>query len=211
MIPHIFHQFWCGGPLPAEYVTYSETWRVQHPDWEFFQWTDDNLPTMRYVDRFNEASRYARPDHCGAWKANILRYNVLELLGGVWIDYDMECLQPIDQFCEVSAFIGKDTPTQIQTAIIGAAPNHSYITASLDGLVALPPYPHRALSSVMVANQVPLVDVVIHEPSVFYPVDHVTGEGDTTDAYAVHRPRAAEIMSDNGRSKQEDQVVRGEG
>jgi hypothetical protein len=42
-IPKIFHWVWVGGggPIPAKFADYMESWRKNHPDWQFIVWTDE--------------------------------------------------------------------------------------------------------------------------------------------------------------------------
>lgn len=201
MIPRVFHQYWAGRDMPGVYADYAATWTDLNPGWRLRQWTADDLPVMRTRWMYDTAGRYAAPAHLDAYRANLVRFEALEQYGGIWVDSDMECLRPIETLIENdAAFIGRDTPTQVQTAIIGAVAHHPFIAALLEGMAALAPYPNRKLSSVMVANRTlyakgdptrtPRFNVTVYSSDIFYPVDRVTGDGDLTHAYATHHPRA---------------------
>lgn len=41
-IPKIIHQSWSSTKLPRKFVRWSSSWRLQHPDWEWVLWTNDD-------------------------------------------------------------------------------------------------------------------------------------------------------------------------
>jgi mannosyltransferase OCH1-like enzyme len=41
-IPHIIHQSWENSNIPAKWATWSDSWRVKHPDWKFVLWTNED-------------------------------------------------------------------------------------------------------------------------------------------------------------------------
>jgi hypothetical protein len=42
-IPKIFHWVWVGGggPIPAKFADFMQSWRDRHPEWQFVVWTDE--------------------------------------------------------------------------------------------------------------------------------------------------------------------------
>lgn len=90
MIPKIIHQIWLGdqSKRPAKIM---QTWRDKHPDWDYRLWTDENLPSLRNKRQFDEMQEMAG-------KADILRYELLYDHGGVYIDADTICLNPLEDF-----------------------------------------------------------------------------------------------------------------
>jgi mannosyltransferase OCH1-like enzyme len=72
-------------------------------------------------------------DACGntGYQADILRYELLEQCGGIYVDLDFECLRPLDPLVEnTHAFIGAIAPKHrdlgaqtIETAILGSIPH----------------------------------------------------------------------------------------
>jgi mannosyltransferase OCH1-like enzyme len=197
MIPKIFHQAWLGtAPMPDDAERWQESWRRQHPDWEFRFWTDDNIPLLQNVREFDDAPTPAA-------KANILRYELLLQFGGVWLDLDMECLKPLDSLlAKVPAFVAKRNSTDICIAALGAAPNHPFFQSVAQNLPA-----HYATHR----DQVPVIscggryvhslltseagqDVVQFPPPVFFPYDYadrnLARQGrerrSTRGSYAIH-------------------------
>jgi hypothetical protein len=56
-IPKLIHQSWSSNELPAKFQQWSDTWRTNHPDWEWVLWTDaDNQALVdKYFPWFKEA------------------------------------------------------------------------------------------------------------------------------------------------------------
>jgi len=49
-IPKLIHQSWSTTTLPIKYQKWSDTWRVNHPDWEWVLWTDEDNQAL--VDKY---------------------------------------------------------------------------------------------------------------------------------------------------------------
>jgi inositol phosphorylceramide mannosyltransferase catalytic subunit len=89
LIPKLFHWIWFGPrPLPEQYRCWIEGWLELHPGWEHFLWTDANRPTFINEVQFQAADSFAQ-------KADIARYEIVYLYGGVYVDTDTECLRPL--------------------------------------------------------------------------------------------------------------------
>ena len=135
-IPKILHFCWKSEDLPRVMRRYFEKWQRLHGDWDVRLWTDE---TMRgFVTR-----AYPRllPVYDGYPKmiqrADAFRYLVLNRLGGVYADLDVEPLAPIDPLLEGGGFLGVEPlehvasdrihaglPFQLTNAFMGAAPEH---------------------------------------------------------------------------------------
>ena len=129
-IPKVFHRIRLSDDkLPAEAEQYAASWRRYHPAWEFREWTMANLPSLRNRELFDCC---ANTGH----RADILRYELLEQFGGVYVDLDFECLRPIDPLLQgVAAFAGaiRSRPRElgiqnIETAILGSHPQLPFFT-----------------------------------------------------------------------------------
>lgn len=191
MIPRIIHRIWLGSaPMPAEFERYGETWRRHHRDWELRLWTDENMPKLRFPDALERARNHGE-------RSDLLRYEILSRLGGVYVDTDMECRRPLDSLLDgVSAFAGRVRPGKLGNAIIGAAPGHPAIERMLSEATARVGTGHvsgatgpRLLTGVFGEAE----DVTIFEPEVFYPFHHRRSPdgGDFPGAYAVHHVEAS--------------------
>jgi hypothetical protein len=90
-IPRIIHQIWIG-PKPAPTVM-LDTWRAKHPDCEYILWTEAEIVrrgmTFRCVPQIDLIAEING-------KADILRWEILYKYGGIAIDADSACIEPLD-------------------------------------------------------------------------------------------------------------------
>jgi len=132
-IPKILHQIWVGPKVPPPYfVVFQEKWKKFHPDWEYHLWTDSELETLNLdlKDLIDQSPNYAE-------KSDIIRSELLDRFGGVYLDCDMEPFQAIDELNEKYDFyVGVENPHKIATtncrvwlgiSIMAAKPGHPVI------------------------------------------------------------------------------------
>lgn len=125
IIPKIIHQIWIGSPVPPVYASYMKSWQEKHPDWEYIVWTDENIHTLFPLynqEFFDAAENYGM-------KSDIVRWEILYRFGGLYVDVDYECLNPMDEL-----HYGYDLYTGIQpldavflqlgAALVGCKPGH---------------------------------------------------------------------------------------
>jgi mannosyltransferase OCH1-like enzyme len=102
-IPKILHQTWKDVNVPLHLNPLMETWKENHPDWEYILWTDamnENFIREHHPDFL---SVYQNFPH-NIQRVDAVRYFILYEFGGVFIDLDFECLANIspllnDQEC----------------------------------------------------------------------------------------------------------------
>ena len=129
-IPKIIHQIWLGPKRPPRfYFTFRETWEQMHPDWEYRLWTDAEVEAFDFElkDLYNQSANWGE-------KADILRAEILQVFGGIYVDTDFECLQPFDDLMmRYDFFAGIEPPHAIpesdyslliSNAIIASGPGH---------------------------------------------------------------------------------------
>ncbi len=99
IIPKKIHQIWIGSAVPKKYAKLSKTWQEVHPDWEYRLWTDEDVPNieMQNRDLFEKAKNIGQ-------KADILRLEILNQFGGLYVDMDFECVHPFDQLNHTYTF-----------------------------------------------------------------------------------------------------------
>lgn len=86
LIPPIIHQVWIGKRnRPIELMNRC---RDLHPNWTYILWTESNLPILRNKDVYACSSLNGKSD--------IIRYEVLSIFGGFYIDADVYCIKPLD-------------------------------------------------------------------------------------------------------------------
>jgi len=116
-IPKIMHFIWLGtNKLPDIYLEYIKSWISNHNDWTFCFWNDDNIPCLINQKIYNETD-------VPAMKADILRYELLYIFGGVYIDCDFLCLKNIDDIISsYDGFSGYESNEYIAIGLMGFIP-----------------------------------------------------------------------------------------
>ncbi len=122
-IPHIIHMVWIGGEFPEIYHDFRKSWFEHHPAWTHIFWTDNpanykfgnlvsNVNTLKedllngmyagqaiVIDTHNlklhNQTFYDQVSNLGE-KSDILKYELVYMFGGVYIDIDFECKKPLD-------------------------------------------------------------------------------------------------------------------
>jgi len=92
-IPKRLHQVWLGKKKEPP-MKIMESCRRLHPDWEYYFWTDENLPKLKGAEAFDLIQVLNG-------QADIARWELLEKYGGVWIDADAFCLRPLDDLLDL--------------------------------------------------------------------------------------------------------------
>lgn len=155
----------------GEYLT---MWRELHPDWDVRLWTDASMREFvaaEYPDFVAAYDGYPHPIQ----RADSFRYLVLNRLGGVYSDLDVEPYKSINQLVDgLACFVGVEpdehmgadrrhagTPYLLTNAFMGAVPGHAYFRTIVE-----------------------LLPEVADNPNIFYS----TGPAVTT-AGAVRLPR----------------------
>lgn len=132
-IPRIIHQIWVGPKVPpAHFRVFREKWKQLHPDWEYRLWTDSEIEDLNLglKDLIDQSPNYAE-------KSDIIRAELLDRFGGVYLDVDMDPFRAIDELNQKYDFwAGVEHPHQIATtncrvwigiSIIAARPGHPII------------------------------------------------------------------------------------
>lgn len=97
MIPKIIHQMWIGNKEPP--IKMMNTWKCKHPEYEYIFWNENEIKNrnmiFRSLDKINKISSI-----CG--KVDIMRWEILFEYGGIFIDADSICIEPLDELIENS-------------------------------------------------------------------------------------------------------------
>ena len=90
-IPKRIHQIWIGPKkIPKKYLDWGETWKKNHPGWDYKLWTNEDLKNFPMKNRHI----FDLSDNIG-FKSDLVRYEILYRYGGIYIDTDFECLKHI--------------------------------------------------------------------------------------------------------------------
>lgn len=142
VIPRTFHQIWVGpNPLPVAAAEFTASWHRHHPGWQVRLWTDKDVPQgLLNQSIYEQTSVHAQ-------RADILRHELLNRFGGVYIDIDFECLKNLEPLLDgVSYFYGEELPGRPGSSILGSTPGHPFSRWCLERLPELWPWqPGRIL------------------------------------------------------------------
>lgn len=120
MIPKIIHYCWFGGnPLPPLALECIASWRKFFPDYEIWQWGEDDNGSDNENRLFDKkmafdvnsipytAEAYAQKKY--AFVSDYARFWILYKYGGIYFDTDVEVIKPMDDIVERGAFMGCET------------------------------------------------------------------------------------------------------
>lgn len=131
LIPKKIHQIWLGGTLPDNYKRLTESWVKYNPEWEYKLWTDSDVDELDLINRpvFDSMRNLGM-------KADLLRVEILNKFGGLYVDVDFECLKPFDDFHKLSFYSGivYGSNVEINVGLIGSIPNHPILNDYLSNL-----------------------------------------------------------------------------
>ncbi len=163
-IPKLIHVMWLGGKLPHEFESYVASWRKYHPDWTILFWTDNasnydrgtevlqsfselevRLQSGKKGDQLVIDARNLAYDNKQFYdaainygeKSDILKWEIVYRFGGVYVDTDFECLQPLDPYNHTFDFYTGMQPldtnmVQLGAALYGAIPHHPVLKACVE-------------------------------------------------------------------------------
>ena len=123
IIPKIIHYCWFGNGEKSELIQKCmDSWKKYAPDFEIIEWNESNcdIHINEYVEEAYSKKQYA-------FVADYFRMKALNEYGGVYMDTDIELLQPLEKYLYCSAFFAFETPDFVNAAIVGAVKNHPLI------------------------------------------------------------------------------------
>ena len=132
MIPKIIHQLWIG-PKPAP-TKFMDTWKEKNPDFEYIRWSEEELVKRNMVIECK--NRVDEMEEING-KADIIRWEILYKYGGVFVDADSICIEPIDDvLMATKCFAGWEQeevrPNLIATGTMGFPPRHPLVRHAVD-------------------------------------------------------------------------------
>jgi len=74
----------------------GKTWKEQHPDWRYEFWNGERMSAF-IKDHYPHLADvyFGFPYNIQRWDA--IRYLILYQMGGMYVDFDYECLEPVDK------------------------------------------------------------------------------------------------------------------
>lgn len=102
-----------------------QSWIILNPEWEYFLWDDNSIEkfVLRNKEKYYSSKNYG-------YKSDIARYEILNRLGGLYVDIDFECLKPIPNDFLSYDFISSinfDNSPLLGNALIFTKPNNIFL------------------------------------------------------------------------------------
>lgn len=202
-IPKVIHYCWFGGnEKPAIIKKCIKSWKKYCPDYRIVEWNESNFDVncIPFCKQAYEAKKWA-------FVTDYVRLKVLHEHGGIYMDTDVELIKSLDNFLELSCFLGFQHESYVSNGLVfGTEPGHPFVhenaavyeqmafvneSDSLK-LVVCQEYTTEILKRygliVPGTGKVQFVNGVhIFPPEYFCPYDHRTDQMNKTEnTYAIH-------------------------
>jgi len=171
-IPKIMHQIWCGSPLPENFKMWGETWKKHHPKWEYILW-DENKMNAFVLKFYPELWKVYNSFHYDVQRWDSIRYLILYTMGGLYVDFDSECLKPLDKLLENKECCFSLEPEEQQrmfdrelyfnNALIASLPEHPFMKKIIDKTFDYRPDDADAKDIFVTTGPLMLVDLYLKE------------------------------------------------
>jgi hypothetical protein len=125
MIPRIIHRIWFGSkPIPSETIQYFESQDIICREYTHILWEETKIKTLHRLILPSSLTMLQDDRLNNVIKSDILRYEVLRLFGGIYLDTDVEVLRSFDDLLNTPFFCAWESHEKFGTAIIGSIPYH---------------------------------------------------------------------------------------
>lgn len=144
-IPRIIHQIYedTAGP-PSHLLELSQSWKEKNPDWEYRFWGKAEMEEFLETHFPEFIPIYKNyPFNVQRWDA--IRYLILYKIGGLYVDFDYECLEPMDVLLAGSTCCMGMEPTInadvhnmkriVGNAMMASIPGHKYFESLIEDMI----------------------------------------------------------------------------
>jgi mannosyltransferase OCH1-like enzyme len=134
-IPKLIHMIWVGGPRPQKFDPLVQKIKEINDDYEVIEWNEQNIDfDLINKDLIDSCQNF------GA-KSDILRFEILNKFGGIYIDYDFLQIKKFDDLLNYDFFAGSGNTIEeeLWNSIVGSAPGNQIVKNFLKNLSI--PYP----------------------------------------------------------------------
>lgn len=138
MIPKFLHFIWIGSKIPAKYVDNVESFVRNNQNYKIILWVDHDTSPISKVEirhvktlTLTNQNLYDKEINYGA-KADILRYEIVYQLGGIYNDIDAISIKPFDYIFD-QAFVSHtyEPWNNLTNAIFGFPAKHEFLRTVL--------------------------------------------------------------------------------
>lgn len=186
-IPKKIHRIWLGGkPIPARFEKFWESWAKNHPGWELKTWTENEIGEFNCQTLLDSCRSFSE-------KSDVLRYQIIEKYGGVYVDTDMECFSNIENALRGWEFVAcRESDAWVGSAFFAGVPGHTIYRKIINAFDFSQKEPAatgpKILTKILMAERGPTVGVL--RDYMFYPVPFgqrvAGGKEKYPHSFAVH-------------------------
>lgn len=127
-IPKKLHYCWFGNNPKGEiFDRCLKSWKKYAPNFEIYEWNESNSDLSSAPKYVQDALREKK----WAFVSDYIRMAVLDKIGGVYVDTDMELVKDISPLLSNQAFLGFENSEHINNAIMGAVSNHPFVKKTI--------------------------------------------------------------------------------
>lgn len=137
MIPKLIHHIWIGNKsFPKEFIEFRYKWKSMYSDYNFIFWDNQLIESSDLMDDTLK-SYYYDVDYKEAFKADLIRFKILEKFGGIYVDTDVEPLKRMpDDFLQYKFFAGRQRPhPEVAIGLMGSQLNNKLVTYYYDKML----------------------------------------------------------------------------
>ena len=174
MIPKIIHQIWIGSLGFNE--EWTKSWQEKNPSMKYMFWGEEEIEAfgLRFKDKVD--SLVSLKYFSGA--TDIIRIELLDRFGGVYVDVDSYCLKPIEDapFMDGEFFVGRDYDDRrgrfkdrVANGTIGSTKGHPVLKEYLEGIDKTDIKKWMTMGGEMLTNCIKGKDVIVLPTCTFYP------------------------------------------
>ena len=140
MIPKLIHQTFETEGTPPDMSKARDSWRINNVEYEYCFY--DDVGRIKFIKK-HFTKKVLNAYHLlipGSFKADLFRYCVLYIQGGVYVDCDMICLQPLSKLIEDAdkLIVVRDDPMTkkwIAVGFLAAEPKHPVLWEAINRAV----------------------------------------------------------------------------
>ncbi len=128
-IPPIIHYCWFGkGEKSPEILKCIASWKEHLPEYEIVEWNEEKFDIASAVPYVKEAYENKK----WAFVSDYVRLYALYIMGGIYLDTDVQVLKSFDPLRIHEAFLGFEAKDYLGTSMIAAVPGHWMVKEFLD-------------------------------------------------------------------------------
>jgi len=198
-IKKFLFQIWIGDkPLPDDYRNYQLKWIKNLPaDWEYKLYTNEDVAKFEFSSPESLITYNSLPNSTA--QSDLLRMEILNKYGGVYLDLDTEPFEPLDFLIFNFDFFGilygpGHGGLFIDNYFIGSVPNHPIIQQAIKNIILLAKVPHE-LHPILYSSIIPFTRAVYQHignyetKDIILPVKYFNNHSTSIFSYGIHYPK----------------------